>query len=290
MSRRIPRPRSLLLPALAAALAAGLAACAVLEQAGVERPRVSLETTRVASLSLADVDLVLGFAIDNPNPVGVRFDRFDYRLSVAGAQLAQGEQRRGVELAAGGRSWVEIPVSVGWSDLNAIYRSLRSGDRPGYRLESGFWFDLPIVGPLRVPLTREGDFPVLRLPRLALSDLDVGRIDASGARLELVLALENPNDFPLTVRGLDSVVELGGQRVAEVAEGGGVTVERGGHGTWRIPVSVDFATAGRALAQTLTSGGSLSYGLRGDLEIDSTSEWIDDTRVPVDSRGTVRLR
>jgi LEA14-like dessication related protein len=289
MRRPTPAPRPAALAA-AALTASVLAACSVLEQAGVESPRVHLESTRVASLSLDDVDLVLGFEVANPNPVGVRFDRFDYRLSVAGTELARGEQRRGVELAARGTSRIELPVSVGWTDLGAIYRSLSAGGRPGYRLEGGFWFDVPVLGALRVPLTKEGTFPVLRLPELSLADLEVDRVDAGGARLDLVLSLENPNDFPLTVRGLDSALELAGQRVATVERGGGVRVAAGGRGTWRVPVAVDFARAGRALAQALAGGGSLAYALRGDLEVDSSAEWIDRTSIPVETTGTVRLR
>lgn len=278
------------LPAAALSSILALGACAVLDQAGVQRPDVDLESTRIESLSLSDVDLLLGFEIDNPNSFGVRFDRLDYVLSVAGERLAEGDQRRGIEIGAGRSTGVEIPVEVAWDDLLRVYRSLRGGGEPGYRLEAGFWFDVPVLGGIRVPVTTDGRFPRLSLPELSVADLDVGRIDAGGARLDLTLELQNPNDFPLTVDDLDYSLELAGSRVARVEDAGRLTVGRGGRGSWRVPVSIDFGEAGRALAQALTGGGRLDYRLDGTLSMSSGNEWIEATRVPVSSAGSLRLR
>jgi LEA14-like dessication related protein len=284
------RARRLAALAAAAALALVAGACAILGQAGVQRPSVSLESTRVASLSLADVDLLLGFDIRNPNSFGVRFDRLDYQLFVAGERLAEGDQRRGFEIAAGGSSRAEIPVSLAWDDLARIYRSLRSGGSADYRIDAGFWFEVPVLGAVRVPVTSDGDFPRLSLPRLSVAGLDLGRVDAGGASLELTLELDNPNDFPLTVDALDYSLDLAGSRVARVEDAGRLTVGRGGRGSWTVPVRIDFAEAGRAVAQALTGGGTVDYRLDGSLSMSSGNRWIEATRVPVSSSGTLRLR
>lgn len=289
-ARRRPRLRGPAALAAAAALALAAGACAVLQQGGVQRPRVDLESTRVASLSLADVDLLLGFEIDNPNSFGVRLDRLDYVLTVAGERLAEGDQRRGVEIGAGRRTTAEIPVSIAWDDLARVYRSLRGGGAADYRIDAGFWFDVPVLGPVRVPVTSDGDFPRLALPRLSLAGLDVGRIDAGGARLDLRLELDNPNSFPLTVDDLDYSLDLAGSRVARVEDAGRLTVDRGGRGSWTVPVRIDFAEAGRAVAQALTGGGTVDYRIEGSLSMSSGDRWIEATRVPVSSSGTVRLR
>lgn len=284
---RLRRPAAL---AAAAALALAAGACAVLQQAGVQRPSVDLESTRVAALSLADVDLLLGFEIDNPNSFGVRLDRLDYVLTIAGERLAEGDQRRGVEIGAGRRTTAEIPVSIAWDDLARVYRSLRGGGAADYRIDAGFWFDVPVLGAVRVPVTSDGDFPRLSLPRLSLAGLDVERIDAGGARLDLRLELDNPNSFPLTVDDLDYALDLAGSRVARVEDAGRLTVDRGGRGSWTVPVRIDFAEAGRAVAQVLAGGGTVDYRIDGSLSMSSGDRWIEATRVPVSSSGRVSLR
>jgi len=256
----------------------------------VRRPGVELESTRIASLSLADVDLLLGFEIDNPNAFGVRLDRLDYRLTVGGEPLASGDQPRGVEIGAGRRSRAEIPLSIAWDDLARVYRSLTGGGPAGYRLEAGFWFDVPVLGAVRVPLTSDGDFPRLSMPRLSVVDLDVAGIDAGGARLELTLSLDNPNDFPLSIDDLDYSLELAGNRVAGVEDAGRLTVGRGGRGSWTVPMRVDFAEAGRAVSQALTAGGSIDYRLDGRLSMSSGNDWLQATEVPVASSGRLSLR
>lgn len=289
-SRSAPRARAALAAGLAAA-ALALGSCAVLEQGGVARPEVDLQSTRVASLSLSDVDLVLGFEIENPNSFGIRLDRLDYELLVAGERLATGDQRRGFEIGPRDRSRADIPISVSWDDLARVYRSLRGGGSADYRVDAGFWFEVPILGAVRVPVTSDGDFPRLSMPRLSVADLDVARIDASGASLDLRLELENPNDFPLSVGDLDYALDLAGSRVARVEDAGRLTVGRGGTGAWTVPVRIDFAEAGRALAQALTGGGAIDYRLDGTLSMSSGgSGWIEATRVPVSSSGSLRLR
>lgn len=290
-SRAAHRARVALAGGLAALAMLTLGACALLEQGGVARPEVDLASTRVASLSLADVDLVLGFEVDNPNSFGVRLDRLDYQLDVGGERLASGDQRRGVEVGARGRTVAEIPISVAWDDLARVYRSLRGSGSPSYRIDAGFWFEVPILGAVRVPVTSDGAFPRLSMPRLSVADLDVARLDASGARLDLTLELDNPNDFPLSVGELDYSLDLAGSRVARVADAGRLTVARGGRGSWTVPVRIDFAEAGRALAQALTGGGAVDYRLDGTLSMSSGSDrWIEATRVPISSSGSLRLR
>lgn len=287
---------------LALTLAAGCGT--ILEDVGVREPGVSLDTTRLASLSLSEVDLLLGFEVDNPNPIGIRFDRFDYRFSIAGTPLASGDQAQGLDLAANGSSAVELPVSVSWTDLADIYRSVRGGETPGYTLDAGFYFNLPLLGPLRIPVKKEGRFPRVSLPKLSLSSLDVRRVTASGAELALELQLDNPNDFPFDVRDLDYALELGGQRVISTGGGtsggglgdfgngltGDLRVGSNGRETWTIPLNVDFARAGATLVRLLNGGGNLDYRLTGSMRLDSSEPWIQDTRLPVDATGRVNLR
>jgi len=286
--RRVPRGRALVVLALLLPLAAG--ACGLLGAAGVERPSVSLDSTRLRSISLRDVDLLLGFEIDNPNALGIRLDGFDYRLSVAGTQLAEGDRREQLSIAAGGRSRADLPLSVAWDDLAAIYRSVRSGAETGYRLDAGFTFEVPVLGPVRVPLSRQGDFPVVRLPRLSVRSLDVRRVTAGGAELALALEIDNPNDFPFTLRELDYALELAGSRVLSTRDAREVSVARGGTERWELPVSVDFGQTGRAVAQALSSGGRIDYRLTGSADLTAPVEWLEDTRIPVDASGRVDLR
>ncbi len=283
------RPRTGLALAVAAAALLVAAGCNTLELAGVHPPDVSLASTRIRSLSPAGVDLALGFAVANRNSVGVSFDRFDVRLSVAGEQLATGDQRRGLTIGPRQTSRVEVPLSVAWSDLTRVYRALRGGGPAGYQVDAGFWFQLPVLGDVRVPVTHRGDFPVLRLPELSLAGIDVERLTPSGADLGLRLQLANPNDFPVDVGSLSYSLDLAGGRVASSRGARQLRVDRGGTGTWTVPVSVDFLAAGRALYQALAAGGQVPYRLDGELEMSSSQEWIDATRVPFSGAGSVRL-
>lgn len=277
---------------LAAALLLATAGCALLEEAaGVQRPSVSLETTRIQALDLDRVDLGLGFDVRNPNSVGVRMDRLDYRLELAGRPVAEGERREGLTIAAAGATRAELPLSLRWSELADVYRSLRSGAAPDYRLEMGFWFDVPVLGPVRVPLVQDGRFPRLQRPRVELAGLERTGFTARGVDLALNLRLENPNDFPLDLDRFQGSLSLGGGRLVEVRDGPRLAVPEGGSETWRVPLRVSFLEAGRALEGVLRGGGSLDYELDGSFAFSAPGhEWLDaGVQVPFDERGRVSL-
>lgn len=288
-----PRRPRIFLPALVllAALLV-LPGCALLEEAaGVRRPEVSLESTRVDRLSAEGVDLGLGFTVRNPNSVGVRLDRLDYRLDLGGQRLASGERTEGLVIGASGSSQALLPVSLRWQELADVYRSLRGGGPADYRLEMGFWFDVPVLGAVRVPLETRGSFPRLERPRVEVAGLERTGFTADGVQLELALRLENPNDFPLRLGRFDGAVGLAGAEVARVTEAPRLTVGAGDSEVWRVPVRVSFFEAGRALESALRGGGSVDYRLDGGLAFSVPgSEWLEGgVEMPFDQQGRVSL-
>ena len=111
-------PRCMVLRArLLLAAALFLAGCAGLVKSGIGKPRVSVETAKLASLSFQGATLQFDFGIDNPNPVGLHLDGFDYAFSVEGARMMEGRQDSKLELAANAKRTVELPMTLRYQQL-----------------------------------------------------------------------------------------------------------------------------------------------------------------------------
>lgn len=143
-----------------AVVAAGCSTLEALGGLGFERPGVSVQDVRVRGLSLSGVDLVFNLEVDNPNAFEVVLGRIDWGLAVAGRSLLSGEQREGLEIPAEGRHTTDVPVRLNFVELFRSYETLRGRDRADYELGADLWFEVPVVGAVRVPVTKTGEIPL----------------------------------------------------------------------------------------------------------------------------------
>lgn len=144
-------------------LALGVTGCATLESLGglgFERPGVSVDEVRLRGLTLSGVDLVFDLEVDNPNAFEVVLGRIDWGLDVEGRSLLEGEQREGLSIPSQGRETTQVPVRLDFLELYRAYESLRGRERANYELGADLWFDVPVVGAVRVPVTKRGEVPL----------------------------------------------------------------------------------------------------------------------------------
>lgn len=150
--------------ALVGAIAVGgvLGACAsLLGAVGFEEPRVSVASTRVTGVSLDAADLEVRFRIDNPNDFGLNLAGLDYELDVADRTLFTGDRRERLRLEPLGEGFVELPLTVRYSDLYRVAQDVwRGREDVAYTLRAGLRFEAPVVGNLRVPVEARGELPL----------------------------------------------------------------------------------------------------------------------------------
>src|SRR3954471_12325797 len=133
-------------------------------------PKVTLADVQLTGVTLAGADLVFRFQVDNPNSRGMVLDGIGYKLRLNGKPMLEGRHDEHIEIAAG-PSTVELPMTVGYSDLARILKGLTSSSKPYYDIDAEFRFAVPVLGDVKVPLTRRGEIP---LDKLKLK-LDLGK-------------------------------------------------------------------------------------------------------------------
>ncbi|HEX5760685.1 MAG TPA: LEA type 2 family protein [Thermoanaerobaculia bacterium] len=153
--------RARLGPALAVS-ALALAGCAGLGLESVfEQPDVRLTDLAVERVTFDGADLRFEFEVANPNPVRLPLGGIDYELRIDGERLLDGLDEQGMEIAASGETPVALPLTLRFSDLRRVWRSVRQPGSSRYELVADFLFDVPVLGEVRVPLRRSGDLPDL---------------------------------------------------------------------------------------------------------------------------------
>lgn len=135
-----------------------LSSCGVRDLASgrIAPPKVAFQGLTVYPPESKCWPMTARLQLTNPNPEPMRILGYDYELSVAGADLVQGESVAAVTLPGGGESLVEVPVLL---RLNAVPRTLKAlilQERLKYEFSGGVKLG-SVLGGMRVPFRFSGE-------------------------------------------------------------------------------------------------------------------------------------
>lgn len=268
-----------------------LAGCAGLRDAlDPKPPEVSVAGVRVTELGFNHAILLLDLRIDNPNAVGVKVAGYDYRLAIGGRTALTGDQRQRVELEAGGRSSLEVPLRLDFGELAGALGGLAGRNEIDYEIELGLDAEIPVLGERRVSARTAGTLPLPRKPEIELRELRVSRFDFSGATVNAVFGITNPNVFAVALDRMDWNLALGGNDLFSGGTTAPLRLGPDGRGELTATFDLDTASMSRSLITLLSGSGKAGYELNAMLEATAGDDRLGSFEVPVSRSGTVSIR
>lgn len=274
------RTRHLFLVALLVVALPGCAALSRLLGGVLKKPTLAFDHASVKTVSLDGLTLDTVWRVDNPNGFGLDLARFDYGFAVDGHPLAKGSAPNGIHLVADGRAMVTLPLRLRFQDVSATVLDLLHRTDLPYQVKGTFGFDTP-MGEVDVPFHHGGKLPLPRLPGVRIVSARVASLSLTGARIDLRVAVSNPNAFPMRIDRFAYQARVAGNGV-----GGGVAkpgvLPASGAQTIDLPISVSFVSGGRAVYDALQSG-RLNLGVKGSLDAGAV-------HLPLDVSRTVNLK
>ncbi len=255
----------------------------------IKEPEVSFIGAELSKLSFDAVDFLFDLKIKNPNNIGIKLAGFDYDFLVNESSFIKGTQDQGLEIAAVGEETIRFPLSLRFSDLYQTFQILRDQGISSYRINVGLSFDIPILGAVRIPISKSGEFPLVKLPKLSLDSVILENISLSSANLKIALKLDNPNIFAIILNNIKYQFNLNGQNLISGNMEHKIQVNENGGNIIQLPVSINFLQAGMAIQQILTGNENLNYQLKGSLDIATSHQLLDQLNLPFDLSGIVKL-
>jgi len=230
---------------------------------GCAKPSVSLADVELADISLDRIDLVLDFAVDNPNPVGMNLAGLSYALTADEHGLADGKVTESGAVPASGVGHVKVPVSLAYEALRPLWKALAAHEAVPYELDAAFDFGSYGV-PVSIPFKHSGSIPPLYPPKWGIKDVRLAGVDT----VEVLLAVENPNSFDLPLEGLVGKLTYGGETLFDMSQSSLPAVAAGRSATLKIPVRLDSAGLKKVASRLVTGSiGAGGFGFDGDLKM-----------------------
>ena len=264
--------------------------CATLQQlANIQQPTVDVQNVRFTGMSFDSLDLAFDLKITNPNPISASLAGFDYDFQIADASFLKGNQDKQLTLQANGESILEIPLTLNFKDLYNTFQALKNQDSSAYKLVCGLSFNLPVLGPTRIPVSKSGSLPNLKLPDVSIGSLKLNKISLTGADLDLKLNVKNANTFSFLLNKLNYDFAVNGKTWVKGLSQNQMQVKEKAESAIAIPISLNFLEMGTAIYQMINGNQKLNYQLKGNVDLNSSLPMLGQVSLPLDRVGEINI-
>lgn len=250
-----------------------------------QKPDVKLEKVDVKNVDFQGAQLEALLQVTNKVPVGITIGKATWSVSIDKNRLVGGDLTNGLAIAGKSTAPLTIPFALKFEDLFRIAQKYKDQDTAPYHLEGTLDIDTP-VGPVTIPFHHDGTVPVLKVPEVDLSRVEVRGVNMMGADVRLGFHVRNPNNLALAVQSLDYNLTLAGARVAEGRLPGALDLAAKSTGSFDADIKVSFSQAAQA-AQSLMNKNSAEYAVGGNIA--AKTPW-GAVSTPYTRTGTVKIQ
>ncbi len=265
--------------------------CAELAQySDTIKPTAKLTGTRLANINFEQVDLIFDLAVENKNPITLDLAGLDYDLKIENQSLVSGVTAKAIKLKANSTSPVQLPVTLKFDDLKKLPGELWNKDKLAYDLQTTFNIILPVIGNYAIPVSKQGEFPVPKMPGIIIKDVKIKNLSFTTAELVAQVEVTNPNDFDLGLSNLSYQLNVNQQNWGQGKINQISSIPKKGKGIVEIPVKLNLLSAGKSAYNALVNKTPVEYQLTGNATLDTGLELLKGYNLPLDIKGTTAIR
>lgn len=247
-------------------------------------PTVKFDKLQLTALDWEHIDVDFLFNVDNPNPVGMPLERFDYGLDLEEFTILSGSNPDGLRLDPEATTQVALPVSLNFVDIYDAVEATRGLDYLGFGLHGNFGWDTDF-GPVDLNYDEHGSFPALRTPKLSMKELRIREANTDRVGFDLDLGVDNDQGSSLFFQNFAYKVKLAGVKVADGNEEELGDAPGAAESTLSLPFEIDYIDAIDAIA-AVASGDKIKVDLSASSDVDTP---FGPVPISIDENGNLKV-
>ena len=268
-----------------------LSACAELaKHAETIKPTAKLAGAHISNINFDKVDLVFDLEVENKNPIALDLAGLDYDFKVENQSLVSGVTAKAIKLKANGTSPVQLPVTLKFDDLKKLPGEIWDKDRLAYDLQTTFNIILPIIGNYAIPVAKQGELPVPKVPDIKIKDVKIKKLNFTSADIVAQVEVNNPNDFNMALKSFNYNLNINQKNWGQGEITQSSEIPKKGKGIIEIPLKLDLFSMGSAAVALLQNKSPVEYQLTGNATLDTGLELLKGYDLPIDIKGTTSLK
>jgi LEA14-like dessication related protein len=255
----------------------------------IQKPSLSVDDVRVTGFNFQEMQLTYDIKVDNPNAATLQMLGYDYNLDLNGNSFINGDQTKRVTVGASGESIIQVPMTLNFSDVYQAINGLAQEKKTAYNFASNLRFELPVLGETEIPVKKKGSIPLLKLPELNVSNVQLQNLSLNGADVNLKLQFDNPNGFGLNINQLNYDLVVNGNQWADGTALQDVNIKEDGVTELNIPISLNIAQIGTSAYRILSGSESVDYQLKGNFGFNALHELLGSTNFDFNRDGQIPI-
>jgi len=238
-----------------------LSGCAILRDLlklaskSFNQPGFTFKNVSLTDISLGGLNLDTIWELENPNNVAISLASVDYALFIDNKQVVAGAPQNGLQIGAMGRSELHFPANFKFTDVAAVLETFLTKDTASWRAEGSLGVQTP-VGVLKLPLAKDGQFEVPKVPAIVFGNPRVSNINLTGATIEFPMTVTNKNSYALPIAGVTGNLAIAGGNVGTISTGNLGAMDGKGARQVSIPLTVNFLSAAGAAVNAIRGGSA----------------------------------
>ena len=270
-----------------------LAACKSAPEvvADVTAPSVPQEDFVVITQSLTQVDIKYTGTIAAGTDA-VTVEKAAWEFVVDGTVKRSGEAKLGLSAAAGQSVEFALAESLTYvKDEEELKAMDTRGGSLLLAMRGILFLTVPVPASgkaaastrtIELPFAKSREVKTPRLPHLKLIEFEAGRFSENEVQATFHLGVVNPNNFQISLTGLDYTVQLAGKAVSTGTIGAGERVSQASTGVFDITATLNEETHGKEAAK-LVKGLIIPWALKSNLKAQLYAEELE-------SKGEIKLK
>lgn len=254
------------------------------------KPTAKLAGAHITNINFDQLDLVFDLEVDNKNPVALDLAGLDYDFKVEGQSLVSGVTAKAIKLKANATSPVQLPVTLKFDDLKKLPGEIWNKDKLAYDLSTTFNVVLPIIGNYAIPVNKQGQLPVPKVPDIKIKDVKIKKLNFTSADVVAQVEVNNPNDFSVALKSFNYNLNINQKNWGQGKITHSSEIPSKGKGIIDIPLKLDLFSIGSAAMALLQNKSPVEYQLTGNATIDTGLELLKGYDLPLDIKGTTALQ
>jgi len=247
----------------------------------VKKPDVSIDSIGVSGITANSIGLNLTMKVRNPNAYALALAGYDYDVKFNGMPLVNGATDQGFRIPAGETGNISIPLTLAFNDVRKIYDSMGESNTVDYSADVDLRLDAPILNLFRINSKKEGSVTIPRLPKVSFGNIKVKNFSFTDIDMTLDMAVDNPNEFAMTLKDLVYDISVGGRQWISGGMEENLAIGKNKVSQVSIPLKIRLSELSSGLLSALKSGNFNDFAVNGSFMLDGDHAALQNIKVPI---------